>query len=126
VFGSISRREAANRQDIAQIRLLIWENGLEDIAPPSKVVDLFRPDIVGSEFLLGFCDRHGRCAPNVLQGIDRFGTPYIYEMRCFDTADQSLRYEVMIRSAGANRRDDGGRVDDVTRIVDVNIKKNGR
>lgn len=127
LFGCVSHAEAANGQDLSKIYHYLGILQHHDIEPPSEFRKLFTTELVAL-----YRNDGGFYWPlptNVLAGVDRFGTPYIYEVSFRGRSEDSdadaytNTYEITVRSAGANRRDDGGDAhsDDCECNIDIGI-----
>lgn len=130
LFGWKSPRELENRRDIGRVREYLGRLELHNYevgnAPegkefhelPEEFTEVFYRDV-----LREYSGWHGAMPANILSGYDRFGTPLIYQRRIIKETPGMLYFSVTIRSAGANRRDEGGGGDDVQQQIDLAIER---
>lgn len=126
LWGSKSRRELNNSKDIVRIRYYLSEVASHNLeTPPEQNVDITKglPAIFVPAVLTRYAEWKGPMPPNVLGGIDQFGTPFIFLVRPAGESDLLREYEITIRSAGGNRRDEGGLGDDVEQTMYLPVRK---
>ena len=111
--GSITKKEWMVIEDLMRLGDLISDRywGPYDDRPcpkpPDRLEDLFDPEFLNDpDWYLN----HGRFR-YLDSGIDPWGTPFYYRKDPIG----DVGYWITVRSFGANRRDDGGKGDDIER-----------